>query len=105
MLWERSFIRRESMCTMRFAILSIIVLAMPATACSQRAEDTANAAASRLSADTAGNPPCTPLETREPNASDQRPAFKGQTRTCGVKSNVAFDVTVLAKGLANPWAV
>ena len=92
------------MCTIRFAILSIIVLAIPATACSQRAEDT-NAAASRLSADTIGNPPCTPLEAREPNASDQRPAFKGQTRTCGVKSNVAIDVTVLAKGLANPWAV
>jgi aldose sugar dehydrogenase len=93
------------MCTTRFAILSIIVLALPATACSQRTEDTANAAASRVSADTTGNPPCTPVETREPNASDQRPAFKGQTRTCGVKSNVAFDVTVLAKGLTNPWAV
>jgi glucose/arabinose dehydrogenase len=93
------------MCTTRSAILTIIVLATPATACSQRAEDNTNAAASRLSADTAGNPPCTPLETREPNASEQRPAFKGQTRTCGVKSNVAFDVTVLAKGLAHPWAV
>ena len=93
------------MCATRFAILSIIVLALPATACSQRAEDTANAAAARVSADTAGNPPCTPLDTREPNASDQRPAFKGQTRTCGVKSNVALDVTVLAKGLVHPWAV
>jgi aldose sugar dehydrogenase len=93
------------MCTIRFAVLSIIGLALPATACSQRAEDTANAAASRVSAETAGNPPCTPIETREPNASDQRPAFKGQTRTCGVKSNVAFDVTVLAKGLDHPWAV
>src|SRR5688572_6139848 len=104
MLWECSFIRRGSMCTIRFAILSIIVLALPATACSQRAEDTANAAAARVSADST-DPSCTPLETREPNASEQRPAFKGQTRTCGVKSNVAFDVTVLAKGLANPWAV
>jgi glucose/arabinose dehydrogenase len=92
------------MCTTRFAILTIIVLAIPATACSQRAEDTANAAAARVSADST-DPSCTPLETREPNASEQRPAFKGQTRTCGVKSNVAFDVTVLAKGLAHPWAV
>ena len=92
------------MCTTRIAILSIIVLTIPAAACSQRAEDTANAAAARVSADSADNP-CTPLETRDPNASDQRPAFKGQTRSCGIKSNIAFDVTVLAKGLENPWAV
>ena len=88
-----------------FAILSIIVLAVPGTACSQRAEDTTNAAASRVSADSSDNSSCTPLETREPNAPDQRPAFKGQTRACGIKSNVAFDVTVLAKGLEHPWAV
>jgi len=52
--------------------------------------------------DTAG---CKPLETREPNASGQRPAFPGQSRTCGIKSDVAFDVTVVAKGLEHPWAV
>ena len=49
--------------------------------------------------------PCRPLETGEPNASGQRPTFAGQTRACGVTSNVAFDVVVLARGLANPWAV
>jgi glucose/arabinose dehydrogenase len=92
------------MCTTRLATLTIIVLAIPAAACSQRAEDTANAAAARVAADST-DPSCTPLETREPNAREQRPAFKGQTRACGVKSNVAFDVTVLAKGLAHPWAV
>jgi glucose/arabinose dehydrogenase len=48
---------------------------------------------------------CTPLETRAPNAKDQQPAFAGQTRTCGVKSNVAFDVTVVATGLQKPWSV
>jgi glucose/arabinose dehydrogenase len=58
-----------------------------------------------VSADSAGNQSCTPLETRAANASDQRPAFKGQTRVCGIKSNVAFDVAVLAKGLEHPWAV
>ncbi len=46
-----------------------------------------------------------PLETRAPNAPDQRPAFPGQTRACGVKSDVAFEVVVLARGLDNPWAV
>jgi glucose/arabinose dehydrogenase len=48
---------------------------------------------------------CAPVETREANASDQRPAFAGQTRACAVRSNVAFDVVVLARGLERPWAV
>lgn len=48
---------------------------------------------------------CPPLETRPPNAADQRPAFPGQTRACKVTSDVAFDVVVLATGLEHPWAV
>lgn len=48
---------------------------------------------------------CKPLETREPNASGQRPAVPGQTRTCGIDSKVQFEVAVLATGLENPWAV
>jgi glucose/arabinose dehydrogenase len=48
---------------------------------------------------------CAPIETREPDAAGQRPAFRGQTRACAVKSNVAFNVTVLANGLDRPWAV
>ncbi len=48
---------------------------------------------------------CTPLETREANAPDQRPQFQGQTRACAVRSNVAFDVVVVAKGFEKPWAV
>jgi len=49
--------------------------------------------------------PCSPLETRDANAPDQRPAFEGQTRACGVNSNVAYDVTVVASGIEKPWAV
>ncbi len=57
-------------------------------------------------AGTVGQPSdCPPLETRAPNVPSQRPAFAGQTRACGVTSNVAFDVVVLAKGLEHPWAV
>lgn len=48
---------------------------------------------------------CPPLETRAPNATDQRPAFPGQTRACAIQSDVAFDVVVLARGLVYPWAV
>ncbi len=48
---------------------------------------------------------CVPLETRPPNGAGQRPAFEGQTRTCGIRSGVAFDVVVVARGLEHPWAV
>ena len=48
---------------------------------------------------------CKPLETRSPNARDQRPAVAGQTRACAVASKAAIDVVVLAKGLDHPWAV
>jgi glucose/arabinose dehydrogenase len=48
---------------------------------------------------------CTPIETRAPSASAQQPAFAGQTRSCAAASTVAFDVVVVAKGLAYPWAV
>src|SRR5436190_8046034 len=49
--------------------------------------------------------PCKPLETRKPNAEGQTPAFPGQTRACEVKSDVAYELTVLARGLEKPWAV
>jgi aldose sugar dehydrogenase len=58
-----------------------------------------------LSAGAAAAADCSPIESRNPNGKGQRPAFEGQTRACAVKSHVAFDVTVVAKGLANPWAV
>src|SRR5690554_5551089 len=48
---------------------------------------------------------CPPLETREPNAPEQEPAFEGQTRACEAVSDVAFDVQVLTDGLEHPWAV
>ena len=46
-----------------------------------------------------------PLETRAANAPDQRPAYPDQTRAAKLPSDVAFEVTVLATGLKNPWAV
>jgi aldose sugar dehydrogenase len=94
------------MWTDRAALISIFVLASASMACSQRAGGQGDNAESQASADpVAGAADCKPLETREPNAPDQRPAFQGQTRVCDVKSNVAFDVAVLAKRLEHPWAV
>jgi glucose/arabinose dehydrogenase len=48
---------------------------------------------------------CVPVERRDPNAAGQKPAFEGQTRACGISSDVALEVVVLAKGLQQPWAV
>ena len=53
----------------------------------------------------AAQAPCDTLESRAPNAPQQRPASPGQTRACKVTSNAAFEVEVLAKGLEHPWAV
>ena len=48
---------------------------------------------------------CTSLESRDPNAPEQRAAFAGQTRACPAPSNVDFEVRVLTRGLESPWAV
>ena len=45
------------------------------------------------------------VDTRPPNGRNQTPAFPGQTDAPERKSNVAFDVVTVGKGLANPWAV
>jgi glucose/arabinose dehydrogenase len=87
------------------AFISIILLAATATACGQRSDKPGSSARADASGDSVATGSCPPLETRKPNAPDQRPAFSGQARACGVKSNVAYDVTVVAKGLDHPWAV
>lgn len=85
-------------------ILSIVVC----VACSQNPRGAKNEIVSFNAAkaiDSSVSSHCTPLETRRANVPEQKPTFPGQTRACAVKSNSAFEVTVLARGLANPWAV
>jgi glucose/arabinose dehydrogenase len=48
---------------------------------------------------------CSAIETRAPNAAEQKPAFEGQTRACRTASTTAVEVTVVGKGLDHPWAV
>src|SRR5215203_2171097 len=83
----------------KIQIISILtaLLTLASTACGQNNSRQNNKASSSAQ--------CAPLETATANAPDQRPAFPGQNRVCGVKSNTAFEVTTLAKGLRNPWAV
>ncbi len=46
-----------------------------------------------------------PLETRQPNGRDYKPAFEGQTRAPGIRDSVKLDVQTVATGLRSPWAV
>lgn len=46
-----------------------------------------------------------PLETRPANAPDQQPAFPGQTRAPGVRTEAALRHTVVASGLEHPWGL
>lgn len=84
-----------------------ILLAGVCVACAQNTRKAANetSASNANGAQGSSQSQCTPLETRRANAPEQKPAFPGQTRACAVNSNVAFEVTVLAKGLDRPWAV
>lgn len=90
------------MFTPRAAFVSTLVLAATITGCSRPSEsslDTTTVAGDTTRRD------CQPLETRPANATEQRPAFAAQTRACGITSDAAFEVTVVATGLESPWAV
>ena len=87
------------------AFVMAIVLTAAGAACAQGGRDAGKTPAPTTDAQTTSTSPCAPLETRTANAPEQKPAFPGQTRACGVKSGVAFDVAVVAKGLERPWAV
>jgi glucose/arabinose dehydrogenase len=90
----------------RYLAVIFVALTVSGTGCSgatPRADASGEAQSSATNA--AGDTTCRSLQTKEPNASGQRPAFPGQTRACEAKSNVAFDVVVLTKGLEHPWAV
>ncbi|HUE77092.1 MAG TPA: PQQ-dependent sugar dehydrogenase [Longimicrobiales bacterium] len=88
--------------TIRSPRTPVLLMAALAAACTAAADDATTSAAD-TTADPAAD--CTPLETRAPNAPDQEPAFPEQTRACAVTAGVAFDVAVVADGLAHPWAV
>ncbi|MBU1325100.1 MAG: PQQ-dependent sugar dehydrogenase [Alphaproteobacteria bacterium] len=49
--------------------------------------------------------PGAPVETRAANAPDQRPAFDGQTRAPGVRTEAALTHAVVAEGLVEPWGL
>jgi glucose/arabinose dehydrogenase len=96
----------EGMHTTRIARPLLAIACVLGAGCTGTTESFADTTATgRSPAQDAPDAPCVPLETRPPEAPDYRPAFAGQTRACGVRSGVAFDVAVVARGLESPWAV
>ena len=45
------------------------------------------------------------LETRDPVGANQKPAFAGQTRAPAIHTRTPVEATVVAHGLAHPWAL
>ncbi|EPX60373.1 PQQ-dependent oxidoreductase, gdhB family [Cystobacter fuscus DSM 2262] len=46
-----------------------------------------------------------PVETAPPNVPEFKPAYSGQTRAPAVQTKTAFQVTTIASGFRNPWAI
>ncbi|SFN21527.1 Glucose/arabinose dehydrogenase, beta-propeller fold [Chitinophaga sp. YR627] len=50
------------------------------------------------------DPKYPPVETQDPNT-DYQPAFQGQTRAAGVRTDTRLDTTVITSSLQGPWSV
>jgi glucose/arabinose dehydrogenase len=92
---------------LQITFILTLFLTVVSTACAQNKRKDAKPEAKQPAPanSTAQQQQCTPLETAKPNAAEQKPTFPGQTRACAVKTETAFEVTVVAKGLQRPWAV
>ncbi|NJC41084.1 glucose/arabinose dehydrogenase [Brevundimonas alba] len=81
---------------MRLVALAVSVSAMAlAAACGAQGQHQTSAAAA------AG----APLESRPANGAGQQPAFAGQTRAPGVRTEQALTHAVVASGLEHPWGL
>lgn len=89
----------------RFTFALVALAFGAASACAKGGEVKVDSAVVAANADSLARGACTVLETRAPNAKDQKPAFAGQTRACGAPASAPFDVAVVAKDLELPWAV
>ena len=76
-----------------FVLASTVSVMVWAAACGANGQEGQSAAAGA------------PVESRPANNPDQKPAFEGQTRAPGVKTEAALAHQVVASGLSNPWAL
>ena len=81
---------------MRLIALAVAVSALSVAAACGAQDQAAPAAPGQAGA---------PLETRPANGANQSPAFAGQTRAPGVRTERALAHTVVASGLDHPWGL
>ncbi len=85
---------------MRIVLLTLLSGLLMSASCGKDAKVTATAPGMP----DAPAAPAAPIETNVPNAPYQ-PAFDGQTRAPGVKTQTPLDITIIYKGLNRPWGI
>lgn len=89
--------RRVGLAVVLLAVVLVALVALVGSGCGGCGKATPGGAGQQV--------PGRPVETREANGSNQKPAFPGQTRAPFMTANVAFDVRKVAGGLEHPWGL
>ena len=98
----------------RMHIATALMLALLCASCAKKNGERAARAQSEGAASNEGPAPATngepppsakPVETGPPNVPEFAPAFPGQTRAPAVQTRTRLQVTPVASGFDNPWAI
>jgi glucose/arabinose dehydrogenase len=87
--------------------MAALVLALAALAhagCQRKSDQSGNAPAGPTGSGGSGQT-APPVETESPNVPEFKPAFPGQTRAPGVRTQTRLAVTEVAQGFNKPWAI
>ena len=89
-----------------FNILAIITLALflASASCDEQKENKNNETITEQTPEQPQEGTLPPVETNKANT-DYKPAFEGQTRIAGMKTETPYEVKIIADGLSKPWAV
>src|SRR4030095_8142745 len=82
----------------------IILFTTTIIACNSNSSSTTDDAKSDTTASTGAAGGLSPVETKEPNT-NYKPAFAGQTRIGGIKTNTPYEGKVLSSDLKFPWSI
>lgn len=89
------------MCKLWSTLIYTVVIA---TACNDSGNNARLAEAGKADSTSSADSTGKPVETRKPN-SNYKPAFPGQTRIGGVKTQTPYEATVLTNDLDKPWGI
>lgn len=92
---------------LQIILLSVLLLFLASSSCEDRERGKNEDATENNETPPAGDAEAgtlPPVETGKPNT-DYKPAFEGQTRIAGIKTETSYEVEVIADNLAKPWAV